>query len=340
MTETTPTHRPTNILLTGGAGFIGSNLVHHLLETDESLTVVTLDALTYAGTRDNLDGLTGADRHRFVHGNICDEALVASLLREHSIDTVLHLAAESHVDRSITGPAAFVETNVNGTYTLLEQARQFWLDEQAWDGTRVRFCHISTDEVFGALGDDDAPWLEDHPYQPNSPYSATKAAADHLVRAYHRTYVLPVVVTHGSNTYGPRQHAEKFMPVIIRSCMDGKPIPIYGDGRNVRDWLFVRDHCRGIEAAMRRGTPGRHYNIGGDDERPNLEIVRAVCQAMDAAHPEGAPHDKLMSFVPDRPGHDWRYAMAIDRATAELGWQPQMAFDDGLKKTIAWYLGR
>ncbi len=331
-------HRPTSILLTGGAGFIGGNLVHHLLETDDAVRIVTLDALTYAGTRDNLEGIPNAERHTFVEGDIRDAAMVGALLRAHDIDTILHLAAESHVDRSITGPAAFVETNVTGTYTLLEQARRAWLDARGWDASRARFCHISTDEVFGTLGDDDPAWVEDAPYRPNSPYSATKAAADHLVRAYHRTFGLPVVITHGSNTFGPRQHAEKFMPVIIRACREGRPIPIYGDGRNIRDWLFVRDHCRGIEAAMRRGVPGRAYNIGGSDERPNLEIVRAVCQAMDAAHPSGAPHDRLMSFVPDRPGHDWRYAMNTDRARDELGWQPLTPFDKGLASTIDWYL--
>jgi dTDP-glucose 4,6-dehydratase len=332
------THSPRSILLTGGAGFIGSNLVHHLLEVDASVRIITLDALTYAGNLGNLAKLPAPDRHTFVHGNICDAALVSALLEEHRIDTILHLAAESHVDRSITGPAAFVETNVNGTYTLLEAARGYWLDAQGWNEDQCRFCHISTDEVYGTLGADDPPWVEDLPYQPSSPYSATKAASDHLVHAYHRTYGLPVVITHGSNTYGPHQHPEKLLPVIIRSCRNGTPIPVYGDGSNIRDWLYVRDHCRGIEAAMRHGILGRHYNIGGDYERANIDTVCRICAALDAVHPSGAPHDRLISFVPDRPGHDWRYAMSTERAKTELGWKPETDFEDGLKRTIEWYM--
>jgi dTDP-glucose 4,6-dehydratase len=329
---------PRHVLLTGGAGFIGSNLVHWLLGDDPVLRIVTLDALTYAGSLDNLAGLPDAARHQFVHGDICDRALVERLLREHGIDGILHLAAESHVDRSIDGSDAFVRTNLAGTHALLEAARCVWGAGRGFDPSRHRFCHISTDEVYGTLKADEPPFTETHRYQPNSPYAATKAGSDHLVRAYRHTYGLPVVITHCSNNYGPRQHAEKFIPTVIRACLSGAPIPVYGDGSNVRDWLFVDDHCRGIDAALRRGRPGESYNFGGGTERANLALAQAICVLMDEVRPAGAPHQRLIRFVADRLGHDWRYAVNSTKAQAELGWQPHVPFAAGLRRTVAWYL--
>jgi dTDP-glucose 4,6-dehydratase len=328
---------PRHVLLTGGAGFIGSNLVHWLLCNDPGLSIVTLDALTYAGSLDNLADLPDPARHQFVHGDICDRALVERLLREHRIDSILHLAAESHVDRSIDGSDAFVRTNLAGTHALLEAARCVW-GAGGFDPSRHRFCHISTDEVYGALKADEPPFAETNRYQPNSPYAATKAGSDHLVRAYHHTYGLPVVITHCSNNYGPRQHAEKFIPTVIRACLLGWPIPVYGDGSNVRDWLYVDDHCRGIDTALRRGRPGESYNFGGRCELANLALAEAICTLMDEVHPAGAPHQRLISFVADRLGHDWRYAINFAKAEANLGWHPQVPFADGLRRTVAWYV--
>ncbi|HXH72590.1 MAG TPA: dTDP-glucose 4,6-dehydratase, partial [Mariprofundaceae bacterium] len=262
-------YQPRTMLVTGGAGFIGCNFVHHMLESDLEVRIVNLDALTYAGSLDNLKGLPDENRHTFVQGDICDRALIDQLLREHEIDTIVHFAAESHVDNSITGPGVFVHTNVIGTFTLLEAARQYWQQEKGWNASRCRFHHISTDEVYGTLKADDPAFSEITPYAPNSPYSASKAGSDHLVRAWFHTYGLPVATTNCSNNYGPFQHAEKFIPTVIRSCLQQKPIPVYGDGTNIRDWLYVRDHCAGIEAVLRRGRPGETYNIGGINEWRN-----------------------------------------------------------------------
>ncbi|HAO34438.1 MAG TPA: dTDP-glucose 4,6-dehydratase [Candidatus Competibacter sp.] len=331
-------HQPRNVLVTGGAGFIGCNFVRHWLATDPDIRIVTLDLLTYAGSPDNLRDLPDPARHTFVRGDICDRPLVDRLLREHRIDTIAHFAAESHVDRSITGPAAFVQTNLVGTFTLLEAARTAWSEKPA--PAECRFHHISTDEVYGTLQSDDPPFQETTPYAPNSPYSASKAGSDHLVRAYFHTYGLPVVTTNCSNNYGPFQHGEKFIPTVIRSCLLQKPIPVYGDGSNIRDWLYVEDHCRGIDAAIRGGRPGDTYNIGGCNEWANLNIVRRICALLDERRPQHAPHERLISFVTDRPGHDWRYAIDAGKMARELGWRPAETFDSGIVKTVDWYLRR
>ncbi len=331
-------HRPRNVLVTGGAGFIGCNFIRHLLATDPAIRIITLDLLTYAGSLDNLRELPDPARHRFVQGDICDRPLVDRLLREHAIDTVAHFAAESHVDRSITGPAAFVQTNLVGTFTLLGAARAAWLDGKTAD--RCRFHHISTDEVYGTLKRDDPPFRETTPYAPNSPYSASKAGSDHLVRAYFHTYGLPVVTTNCSNNYGPFQHGEKFIPTVIRSCLLQKPIPVYGDGSNIRDWLYVEDHCRGIDAVIRGGKPGETYNIGGCNEWANLDIAKLICALLDERRPQRAPHERLITFVTDRPGHDWRYAIDAGKMDEELDWQPRETFQSGIAKTVDWYLER
>jgi len=336
----TVAHIPKNVLVTGGAGFIGSNFVRYLLGADDRVRIVNLDLLTYAGSLANLQELPDPDRHRFVEGDIGDRELVDELLREEQIDTIIHFAAESHVDRSISGPAPFVQTNLVGTFTLLEAARACWLDEADVGARRVRFHHISTDEVYGALGPDDPPFTEITPYAPNSPYSASKAGSDHLARAYWHTYGLPVVTTNCSNNYGPFQHDEKFIPTIIRACVQEEPIPVYGDGSNIRDWLYVEDHCRGVAAVMRRGRLGETYNIGGGNEWANIDIVRRICALMDDRRPLQAPHDRLISFVTDRPGHDWRYAIDAAKITGELGWRPRETFATGIEKTIDWYLDR
>ncbi|MCC6133958.1 MAG: dTDP-glucose 4,6-dehydratase [Candidatus Contendobacter sp.] len=330
-------HHPRNILTTGGAGFIGCNFVRHLLATDARIRIVNLDLLTYAGSLDNLLNLPDPARHTFIQGDICDRPLVDQLLRDHSIDTVVHFAAESHVDRSITGPAAFVQTNLVGTFTLLEAARQAWLNGGK-TAEHCRFHHISTDEVYGTLQSDDPPFSETTPYAPNSPYSASKAGSDHLVRAYFHTYGLPVVTTNCSNNYGPFQHGEKFIPTVIRSCLLQQPIPVYGDGSNIRDWLYVEDHCRGIETVIRQGQLGETYNIGGCNEWSNLNITRLICTLMDERWPAQAPHEQLITFVTDRPGHDWRYAIDASKMERELGWQPQETFQTGIAKTVDWYL--
>jgi len=331
-------HRPRNVLVTGGAGFIGCNFVRYLLATDPEVRIVNLDLLTYAGSLDNLRDLPDPARHVFVQGDICDRGLVDRLLREHQIDTLVHFAAESHVDRSITGPAAFVETNLVGTFTLLEAARTAWLDGKTAE--HCRFHHISTDEVYGTLGRDNPPFTETTPYAPNSPYSASKAGSDHLARAYFHTYKLPVVTTNCSNNYGPFQHGEKFIPTVIRSCLRQQPIPVYGDGSNIRDWLYVEDHCRGIEAVIHQGRLGETYNIGGCNEWANINIVKKICALLDERRPEHAPHERLISFVTDRPGHDWRYAIDASRMDEELGWRPLETFETGIAKTVDCYLQR
>jgi dTDP-glucose 4,6-dehydratase len=331
-------HRPKNILVTGGAGFIGCNFVRYVLRNDRDVEIINLDALTYAGSVGNLKDLPNPSRHKFVQGDICDRALVDRLLREHRIDTVVHFAAESHVDRSITGPGAFVQTNVVGTYTLLEACRQYWQQEMQWNESQCRFHHISTDEVYGTLERDDPAFTETTPYAPNSPYSASKAASDHLVRAYFHTYQMPVVTTNCSNNFGPYQHGEKFIPTVIRSCKEQKAIPVYGDGSNIRDWLYVDDHCAGIWAVLNGGRLGETYNIGGGNEQQNIDIVRLICKLMDQIRPAGAPHAKLISFVTDRPGHDWRYAIDASKLTRELGWKRAERFEEEMRDTIEWTL--
>ena len=333
-------HQPRRVLVTGGAGFIGSHLVRQLLGSDPEVEVVNLDRLTYAGDLARIEDLEGHPRLVNVIGDICDRDLVDSLLAEPGTNTVLHLAAESHVDRSIVGPAEFIRTNVVGTFTLLEACRAAWLRGGKDPGDRVRFHHVSTDEVFGELGPDDPPFDEETPYAPNSPYSASKAGSDHLVRAYLRTYGLPIVITNCSNNYGPAQHDEKFIPTVIRSCLAQIPIPIYGDGSNRRDWLYVEDHCRALEHVLRRGERGETYLIGDGDEMPNLELARIICGLMDELSPSGAPHARLLTFVTDRPGHDWRYATDPRRVRDELGWRPLETLQSGMRRTVEWYGAR
>ncbi len=333
-------YAPRTLLVTGGAGFIGCNFVRHLLTSDRSVRIVNLDKLTYAGSLDNLASLPHADRHVFVQGDICDRSLVDRLLREHEIDTVVHFAAESHVDRSITGPAEFVETNVCGTFTLLEATRQRWLDQLGLGADACRFHHVSTDEVYGTLAPGDPAFSELTPYAPNSPYSASKAASDHLVRAYFHTYALPVTTSNCSNNYGAYQHQEKFIPTVIRSCVEGQAIPVYGDGSNIRDWLFVGDHCSGVDRVMRAGELGEVYNIGGCNEWRNIDIVRHICRLMDERRPDAAPHENLIRFVTDRPGHDWRYAINAGKMRDRLAWTPSVSFEQGIAQTCDWYLAR
>jgi len=330
--------KPTTMLVTGGAGFIGSNFVHHMLASDADLRIINLDALTYAGSLEHLKGLADESRHTFVQGDICDGKLVNDLLREHDVDCIVHFAAESHVDNSISGPEAFVRTNVMGTFTLLHAAKTYWLDEKGMGRGDCRFHHISTDEVYGTLAVDDPAFCETTPYAPNSPYSASKAGSDHLARAWFHTYGMPVTTTNCSNNYGPRQHSEKFIPTVIRSCRQGKPIPVYGDGSNIRDWLYVDDHCRGIEAVIRGGRLGETYNIGGINEWANIDIARLICQLMDGMQPSDRPYEGLITYVKDRPGHDWRYAINADKMAAELDWHPVETFETGIRKTVAWYL--
>jgi dTDP-glucose 4,6-dehydratase len=324
------------LLVTGGAGFIGTNFVLGTVRSGAA-RVVTLDVLTYSGNRGNLAGLDDA-AHRFVQGDVCDRALVESLLREHHVDAVVHFAAESHVDRSIDGPDAFVRTNVTGTFELLEAARAY---VSTLDGTRrarFRFLHVSTDEVFGSLGEG-GTFREETPYAPNSPYSATKAASDHLVRAYHHTYGLPTITTNCSNNFGPYQFPEKLIPLMVLNAIEGKPLPVYGTGKNVRDWLHVDDHCDGIRAALARGIPGSTYLFGGRTEKTNLEIVHLVCDLVDELAPRaGHRARELVKFVQDRPGHDLRYAVDPSRAERELGWSRRASFEQALRSTVRWYV--
>ena len=332
-------YQPRNILITGGAGFIGANFIRYLITKDKNVKIYNIDLLTYAGSLKNLEQLPNAERYQFIEGDICDTSLIKNILRQHQIDTIVHFAAESHVDRSIEGPAAFVQTNVVGTFNLLEMARQYWQEELNWDATRCRFHHISTDEVYGTLSATDLPFTEQSAYAPNSPYSASKAGSDHLVRAYFHTYQLPITLSNCSNNYGPYQHQEKFIPTIIASCMQQKNIPVYGDGTNIRDWLYVADHCAAIWKVIQHGRLGENYNIGSNNEWSNLELVKLVCQLMDELYPQHEPHANLIEFVRDRPGHDWRYAIDISKIQAELNWMPKMEFVEGLKMTIAYYAG-
>lgn len=323
-----------NVLVTGGAGFIGSNFVRHVLKAEPEVRVFNLDALTYAGSLENLNDLPDAARHTFIQGDICDEGLIGKIFREHPIDTVVHFAAESHVDRSILGPAPFVQTNVIGTFTLLEAARQAWVNERSGK----RFHHVSTDEVFGSLNPNDPAFTESTPYEPRSPYSASKAASDHLVRAYFHTYQLPVTITNCSNNYGPYQFPEKLIPLMILNALQGKPLPVYGDGRQIRDWLFVEDHCEAIYLVLKKGRLGETYNIGGGNQPYNIDLVKEICSILDELKPAAKPYAELITHVTDRPGHDRRYAMDITRMRSELGWVPKHDIESGLRATVQWYL--
>lgn len=331
-----------NILITGGAGFIGANFVRYLLKAEPQAHIVNLDALTYAGSLENLHNLPDAARHTFVQGNICDAGLVERLMREYAIDTVVHFAAESHVDRSILGPAPFIQTNLVGTFTLLEAARQVWGPGRSGG----RFHHVSTDEVFGSLLPDDPAFTESTPYDPRSPYSASKAGSDHLVRAYFHTYGLPVTITNCSNNYGPYQFPEKLIPLMILNALQGKPLPVYGDGKQIRDWLYVEDHCEAIHLVLQKGKPGETYNIGGGNQPYNIDLVEKICALLDDLRPlglsQGGPapvkYTSLITHVADRPGHDRRYAMDISKIRAELGWTPRHDLDSGLRATVEWYL--
>jgi len=323
-----------NVLVTGGAGFIGSNFVRSLLRAAPELTLVNLDALTYAGSLENLRSLPDVTCYKFIQGDICNQALVEKILREHQIDTIVHFAAESHVDRSILGPAPFVQTNIVGTFTLLEAARQVW---EGKSGGK-HFHHVSTDEVFGSLGPGDPAFEETTPYEPRSPYSASKASSDHLVRAYFHTYGLPVTLTNCSNNYGPYQFPEKLIPLMILNALAGKPLPVYGDGRQVRDWLYVEDHCEAIQLVLERGRMGETYNIGGGNQPFNIDLVNKLCTLLDELHPVTGPHARLITHVPDRPGHDRRYAMGITKIKSELGWTPRHDLESGLRATVEWYL--
>ncbi len=326
---------PRRLLVTGGAGFIGSAFVRLALARPGVERVVTLDKLTYAGHRENLAGPLDDPRHAFVHGDILDAPLVARLLAENELDAVVHFAAESHVDRSIDSAEPFVETNVTGTLRLLEAARRHQAGRSSF-----RFVHVSTDEVYGSLGPDDPAFTEEHPHQPNSPYAASKAAADHLARAWFHTHGLPVIITNCSNNYGPRQFPEKLLPLVLLNALDGRPLPLYGDGKNVRDWLHVEDHARALWRALEAGRPGETYNVGGDSERTNVELVHELCAALDRLAPRagGQPHAEAITFVRDRPGHDRRYAICHAKITRELGWQPTETLASGLENTASWYL--
>ena len=329
---------PSRVLVTGGAGFIGGNFIHHLIANTDA-QILNLDLLTYAGNRQTLAAIEAEPRYRFVQGDIADQAAVQDLLDEFRPDCIVNFAAESHVDRSIDGPADFIHTNIVGTYNLLDRALAYWrtLDDDGRAG--FRFLHVSTDEVYGSLGETGA-FTEQTPYAPSSPYSASKASSDHLVQAWHHTYGLPTLTTNCSNNYGPYQYPEKLIPLMILNALDGKPLPIYGTGQNVRDWLFVEDHCRAIWHVIGHGVPGQMYNVGGNSEKTNLEVVDTLCALLDELLPESRhrPHAHLKTFVADRPGHDWRYAIDAGKIREQLGWQPQETFESGMRLTVQWYL--
>ncbi|HLB42616.1 MAG TPA: dTDP-glucose 4,6-dehydratase [Gammaproteobacteria bacterium] len=337
-------YQPHHMLVTGGAGFIGSNFIYYVLKNEPSIKIVNLDKLTYAGSLANLKNIDPAKQYHFYQGDITDTNLVHRILQHHHIDTIVHFAAESHVDRSITTPYAFVETNVIGTYVLLEAARRYWFDVEGHSALTCRFHHISTDEVYGSLNIDAKPFTEQTTYQPHSPYSATKAGSDHLVYAYYHTYGLPITLSHCSNNYGPYQHEEKFIPTIIRSCLNNQTIPIYGNGKNIRDWLYVDDHCQGILAIIKHGKIGEQYNMGGNNEWENIALAKYICEQLDKIkldHPRGInfisskkSHQSLITFVNDRPGHDFRYAIDSSKIKAALDWNPQISMETGIKKTI------
>jgi dTDP-glucose 4,6-dehydratase len=326
------------ILVTGGAGFIGSNFILQRIR-DESVSIINLDKLTYAGNLHNLESVASDPRYEFVRGDIGDRGLVGRLLEKHRPNAIVHFAAESHVDRSIRGPEDFIRTNVDGTFALLEETRAYWSTLSGETRKQFRFLHVSTDEVYGSLGPHDPPFCETTPYAPNSPYAASKAASDHLVRAYHHTYGLPTLTTNCSNNYGQFQFPEKLIPLMILNARDGKPLPVYGDGKNVRDWLYVEDHCEAITTVLRGGRPGETYNIGGWNEMPNIEIVKTICDLVDEMAPPGpTARRELITFVKDRPGHDHRYAMNARKIERELGWKPKATFENGIRKTVRWYL--
>ena len=327
------------IFVTGGAGFIGSNFVRDWLATSDE-PVLNIDKLTYAGNLGNLSSLAGDARHLFEHADICEGERMAALFAAHRPRAILHFAAESHVDRSISGPGEFIRTNINGSFALLEAARGYWSGLPESEKTAFRFLHVSTDEVYGTLGPDDAPFSETTPYAPNSPYSASKAASDHLVRAYHHTYGLPTLTTNCSNNYGPFHFPEKLIPLIIANALAGKPLPIYGDGQQVRDWLYVGDHCTAIRSVLEAGRVGETYNIGGWNEMSNMDVVKKVCAILDdlAPHPDGRAYQEQITYVADRPGHDRRYAIDARKIERELGWKPAETFDSGILKTVQWYL--
>jgi len=328
------------VMVTGGAGFIGSNFVRYILTHHPEVFVLNLDLLTYAGSLENLNDLPVDAKYQFVQADICDQNTVTDLIRGYGIDAVVHFAAESHVDRSILGPAAFINTNILGTFSMLEAARTVWQTEKKLGEGQVRFHHISTDEVFGSLEPGDPAFSETTSYSPNSPYAASKASSDHLVRAYNHTYKLPVTLTNCSNNYGPFQFPEKLIPLMILNALEGKPLPIYGDGMQIRDWLYVEDHCEAIWKVLQDGRDGESYNVGGNNQPPNIEIVDAICALLDEFRPDSAnrPHEQLKKYVTDRPGHDRRYAMNISKIERELGWQPKYDLQHGLRKTVEWYL--
>ena len=334
-------HKKT-LLVTGGAGFIGSNFINYLLENNQDITIVNIDKLTYAGELSNLSEVVNNDNYQFVEGDICDRVLVERLFNEYQFDGVIHFAAESHVDNSIKTPDAFIETNVFGTFNVLDVAKKYWMDSpnQPKSGCEDnRFLHISTDEVYGTLGETGF-FIETTPYAPNSPYSASKASSDFIVRSYFHTYGMNVVTTNCSNNYGPKQHDEKLIPTIIRKAISGENIPIYGDGKNIRDWLYVLDHCKGIYLAFQTGKTGETYNIGGKNERNNLEIANTICESLDELRPKGSSYKKQITFVSDRPGHDFRYAIDANKIESNLDWKADENFESGIKKTINWYLNK
>ena len=328
------------ILVTGGAGFIGSNFVLQTVK-NSSEQVINLDKLTYSGNLQNLESLQTSSRHTFVCGDICDRELVSNLFSDHQPRAIVHFAAESDVDRSILGPEEFIRTNVNGTFTLLDCAKNYWQTLQADEKEKFRFLHVSTDEVYGSLGASDPAFTEKTPFAPNSPYAASKAASDHLARAYHHTYGLPTLTSNCSNNYGPFQFPEKLIPLTILNALSGKAIPVYGDGKNVRDWLYVEDHCSAIATILRSGRPGETYNVGGSGEKANIDVVTTICEMLDVLVPDSQfrPHSSLIKYVTDRPGHDRRYAIDATKLRYELGWQPLQTFRSGIRKTVEWYLG-
>lgn len=329
-----------NILVTGGAGFIGSNYIHYLHKAEPVANILNLDLLTYAGSIENLKTLDKSGRYQFIQGDICDRQLVDTIFQEHSIDTLIHFAAETHVDRSLFGPDTFLQTNVFGTFTLLEVARSNWQNSSSEDGQRRLFHHVSTDEVYGSLDPDDPPSNENSPYQPNSPYAATKASSDHLVRAYSHSYELPVTISNCSNNYGPYQFPEKLIPLMISRALQKKSLPIYGDGLNIRDWLYVEDHCEAIHRIVADGVVGETYNIGGLNQTTNIELVNQLCATLDELQPRtnGEKYEELITFVPDRPGHDRRYDLDIRKIQKELKWSPKYDLVSGLRNTVTWYL--
>ncbi|MDT8382706.1 MAG: dTDP-glucose 4,6-dehydratase [Brevefilum sp.] len=327
-----------NMLVTGGAGFIGANFIRYIQKVNPNINIVNLDLLTYAGSLENLKNLALPENHQFIQGDICDQTLIEGLIRKNHIDTIVHFAAESHVDRSLQGPKAFIQTNIMGTFSLLEAARNVWLNDEISGGDSVRFHHISTDEVYGTLAPNDPAFQETTPYAPNSPYAASKASSDHLVRSYNHSFGLPVTISNCSNNYGPYQFPEKLIPLMILNALTGKPLPIYGDGMQIRDWLYVVDHCEAIWSIIQNGKIGESYNIGGGNQPPNIEIVKTICNILDEKGLPNSPYSSLITYVKDRPGHDRRYAMNIEKIRDELGWQPKHELAEGLRDTVEWYL--